>query len=109
MMGPVLTETGASSLMTTPADQPIPSDPSIIRCQNLQRLIHEKQEEIKKLEEAVQTLKAQTHSSELLEPEAVTESESKLAQAQQKLEIAQRELQDLLNDFSLSDCHRVLS
>jgi len=86
------------------------NDVSVARCMNLRSLIAEKREQIAELEQKIEPLSPSARAFGVFGlPGGVTESQKQLADTQLELEIAQRELQDLLNDYEFSECDRFLS
>jgi len=78
-------------------------------CMNLRKLIDEKREQISESEQIVGDLSTRTNAFDRFGlPGAVTNLPERLAKEQHKLDIAQRELEDLLNDFEFSECHSIL-
>ena len=83
---------------------------SVARCINLRNLIDEKREQIGELEQDIEDLSARVAVVERYAPPGVVpESRAKLVDKQRELEIAQKQLEDLLNDFELSECRSILS
>lgn len=79
-------------------------------CMNLRNLIDEKEKQIKMLEYDIEDLNARIAVVERYAPPGVApESRTTLVEKQRELEIARRELDDLLNDFELSECRSILS
>ncbi len=79
------------------------------RCMNLRKLITEKREKIRELEQIIEAVGApESVFDRYGPPGAVGESQKARADAQNELDIAQRELEDLLNDFEFSECHLIL-
>ena len=79
-------------------------------CMNLRNLIDEKREQIGELEQDIEDLNARVTVVERFGPPGVVpESRTKLVDKQRELEIAKRQLEDLLNDFELSECRSILS
>ena len=79
-------------------------------CMNLRNLIDEKRKEIGKLEQDIEDLNARIAVVERYAPPGVIpESRTTLVEKQRELEVARRELEDLLNDFELSECRSILS
>jgi len=88
--------------MRTPA-------PDMSRCMNLRKLIDEKREKIRELEQIIEAVGAPASVFDWYGPPgAVSESQKARADAQNELDIAQRELEDLLNDFEFSECHLIV-
>lgn len=85
-------------------------DAPVKNCINLRNLIDEKRKQIGELEQDIEDLSARVAVVERYAPPGVVpESRTKLVDKQRELEIAQRQLEDLLNDFELSECSSILS
>ena len=83
--------------------------PDMSRCMNLRKLITEKREKIFELEQIIEAVGAPASVFDWYgQPGIVSESQKARADAQNELDIAQRELEDLLNDFEFSECHLIL-
>ena len=79
------------------------------RCMNLRKLITEKREKIFELEQIIEAVGAPASVFDWYgQPGIVSESQKARADAQNELDIAQREVEDLLNDFEFSECHLIL-
>ncbi len=83
--------------------------PDMSRCMNLRKLITEKREKIFELEQIIEAVGAPASVFDWYgQPGIVSESQKARADAQNELDIAQREVEDLLNDFEFSECHLIL-
>ena len=80
------------------------SDMSTEHCGTLRRLIAEKREKIEEIERIIEVMSVPAEEGQI-----EIGRQRLLANAQNELDVARRELEDLLNDFDFSDCHRPFS
>ena len=79
-------------------------DMSTEHCGTLRRLIAEKREKIEEIERIIEVMSVPAEVGQI-----EIGRQRLLVDAKRNLDIAQRELEDLLNDFDFSDCHRPFS